>query len=312
MKSDRVIFQPPRRSRARGGGAALSLIELLVVIAIISILAALLMPTLGRSKGAAQAVACLNNNRQLILAVQNYTGENREFFPPNPDDGNTVPGHNWCAGSAGPGNAQEFNHELLADPERTLVSPYLGRSSGAFRCPADRRSGASPSGQTVSAARSFSMNQAFGTVCPGFDLGGAHDGSPTLPTHGPLLNSPNPNTRLGPWRTFGKTSSLSGGPGAARLWLLADEDYRSLNDAAFSFSMATATWLDRPGTAHNLGGTFSFADGHSEIHQWLDPSTRVAGSALQRGSRISGEKRDWLWMRERTSAHRSGTMPPPQ
>jgi prepilin-type N-terminal cleavage/methylation domain-containing protein len=62
-----------------------TLLELLVVIAIIGILAALLLPTLSRSKQKAQGVFCVSNGRQLLLALHLYTADYQDWLPPNPD-----------------------------------------------------------------------------------------------------------------------------------------------------------------------------------------------------------------------------------
>jgi len=76
-------------SRRSGDGRAFTLIELLVVIAIIGILAAMLLPVLSRAKQRAQGALCPGNGKQLMMALHMYTADNNDFFPPNPDDGNT-------------------------------------------------------------------------------------------------------------------------------------------------------------------------------------------------------------------------------
>jgi type II secretory pathway pseudopilin PulG len=58
------------------------LIELLVVVAIIAILAAMLLPALGRAKETAKRIGCLNNMRNLGLALKIYTQDNDELLPP--------------------------------------------------------------------------------------------------------------------------------------------------------------------------------------------------------------------------------------
>jgi prepilin-type processing-associated H-X9-DG protein len=93
------------------------------------------------------------------------------------------------------------------------------------------------------------------------------------------------------------------------LWVLVDEDASGLNDAAFAFGMESPAWFDFPGSYHDAGCGFAFADGHSETHRWQAKVT-----AYEQAQRITdpGGINDWLWMRQRTSAHVSGNIPEPK
>jgi prepilin-type N-terminal cleavage/methylation domain-containing protein/prepilin-type processing-associated H-X9-DG protein len=301
-------------SRCRESNIGFTLVELLVVIGVVGILAAMLMPALSRSKQKAQGTFCLNNGKQMMTAVTMYTVDYHDLFPPNPDDGNTIPGHNWCSGRAGQGGSAEFNPDLLRDQSRSLLITYLAGNVSLFHCPGDLRiglyQGTDPSlhGKRVPAARTFSMNQAVGTICPGFDAhpGKSHYGVPTLPVNGLWLNNRYDHRRDSPWLTYGKFSTIRT-PGPSALWVLIDEDPQGLNDAAFAFGMAEPVWYDLPGRYHNGGCGFAFADGHSESHQW-----RYRNREQFAPIRNAGDLADWEWMRPRTSANISGVMPPPQ
>jgi len=76
MKPELLLLAPPRHAVR-----AFTLIELLVVLAIIGVLAALLMPSLGRARRQAKNTHCLSNLRQLGIAVRTYAEDRESVLP---------------------------------------------------------------------------------------------------------------------------------------------------------------------------------------------------------------------------------------
>jgi prepilin-type N-terminal cleavage/methylation domain-containing protein/prepilin-type processing-associated H-X9-DG protein len=287
---------------------AFTLIELLVVIAIISILAALLLPALAKARQKAYHIQCMSNAKQLALACHMYTSDFYELFPPNPDDGNLTPGHNWCAGDVSGGDLygvagqQTFNPDVLSDPATTLVAPYINKATGIFKCPADRRfgsySGMNPAlrGTKVPAARSIAMNQGVGSICRSYNSGGGHSGAPCLSVNGPWLDGSHGNRHDKPWATFGKTTDFNV-MSPALVFLTVDENPYSINDAALAISGAAAKWIDYPATFHNHGCGFSFCDGHAEMHKWKGSAIDVYYEGPpQNPCTRPADQADWLWV----------------
>src|SRR5688572_21841686 len=125
MHSLSLPTRPARRSVA-----AFTLIELLVVIAIIAILAAMLLPALAKAKQKAEAVTCLNNNKQLGLAWTMYTGDNAERLVLNQDwavaGSASLPSWAWGLISWSP-NPDNTNVLCLTD-NNALLGPYTAKA----------------------------------------------------------------------------------------------------------------------------------------------------------------------------------------
>lgn len=81
MKKTAAGILRANRSAKTNSQNAFTLIELLVVIAIIAILAGMLLPGLARAKETAKRISCVNNLRQLSLALTLYEDDNRGMFP---------------------------------------------------------------------------------------------------------------------------------------------------------------------------------------------------------------------------------------
>ena len=61
----------------------------------------------------------------------------------------------------------------------------------------------------------------------------------------------------------------------AKTWVMLDEHPDSINDPWFIVSPNANSWGDIPASSHDGGCGFGFADGHSEIRQWLSVTSKL-------------------------------------
>jgi prepilin-type N-terminal cleavage/methylation domain-containing protein/prepilin-type processing-associated H-X9-DG protein len=223
-----------------------TLIELLVVIAIIAILAAMLLPALSKAKQKAQAIACMNNTRQLTVAWLIYPVDNNDMLPSD----RPVTGElSWSGG-----NQDNIDKTLLTQYHNRKGTSWMARyapNADLWKCPADRV--AAPNGERV---RSYSMNGAL---------------------NGSGVEIPGEGAAYPPGRRYQKVVKRSSQLRApADVFAALDEHPDSINDSVFMFNPGKLpplySWRDLPASYHNKAAGFSFADGHSEIHKWQEDS----------------------------------------
>ncbi len=271
---------------------AFTLLELLVVIAIIAILAALLFPTLGRTKQKAQGIICLGHLKQLQVGWILYANDHQDRLARNRGGdtaGKSAERPCWVAGelrldSQGGDKTDSTNtYMLVGEPYAQFgsIGTYV-KNAALYRCPADK-STVTIGQEVLPRVRSISMN--------GY-MGGA----------------PGENRPDKPFREFLNFADLTD-PGPSQAWVFIDEREDSINDG-FVVVDAAARYaiIDYPANYHNGAGGLAFADGHAEYHKWLEPTTTPVlqpGQPLEGGSKpTSPDDRDMAWLVPRTTSRR--------
>ena len=246
---------------------ALTLIELLVVVAIIGTLAGMLLPALGRAKGRATGVACLNNLKQLQICWQMYVDDFQGRVPSNRSVvTNGVwrsTSDSWTGSSSAP-----YDSDAQAIEQSLLIRYHCGRSVALYRCPADKSHVRSVAGRELPLlrTRSYSVNSTFG--------GNMKEDAPDPPFQ---------TVRY----LHQALSTLS------QLFVFIDEHEHSIDDGHFLvWPRPNDWWSNVPADRHGRSGAMSFADGHAQLKLW-----RVAKGPSRQAT--DADLDDLRWVQER-------------
>ena len=276
----------PLKLRKRG----FSLVELLVVIAIIAILAALLLPAINKAKSISQRATCISNQKQLQMGHMIFSDDHGDkILYSSSWKYEKCASYAWMAGS--------LNLSTYGNRARWLASsplfPYVGKSVGVFKCPADKdvvrvmNKQKTYTKELIPRHRSYSVNIHYG----GWAGWPVEDDKE--------------------WKVYHKQQDIEA---PSNIFTFIEMPFEFINAGCFRVVMNEGGPthkvydMDVPGNYHIDGTALAFADGHVETKRWLDQRTITAqqkfhidGSNFKYGIRRAYGSVDVKWLKERST-----------
>jgi prepilin-type N-terminal cleavage/methylation domain-containing protein len=214
----------------------LTLLELMIVIAVVALLLTLSFPALMRARNEAQSAVCCQNLKTLSLAWLLYKDDNDDRLVGGYVDPAGKRPLAWVHAPTGTGSPIDCEKEGI---RQGALFSYVGRTLDPYNCPAD---GSIPV-RNQPAFRSYSIADGAN--------GEAWQNTYTLAVTYPDIQRP-----------------------ATKYVFVEEADERGWNRGSWVLDLRSQAWVDPLAVWHSeTKSTLGYADGHTEIHRWVDRST---------------------------------------
>ena len=281
-----VLHEGEIKAERKGG---FTFPELLVVLVLVGLLVLTLLPAMARTKSDNRGFQCLNNNRELNRAWRMWTDDNNDLLLFSAHDGSLSPNNQraWLISEMDfSSNPKNWDVSVALKP--SPIWPYCGTNVSIWHCPSDE-SYVVVNSVPKPRVRSYSMN---------FFLGGFAGSS---------LGAPSASS----YRLYLKSADMVA-PSPDRLFVFLDQRPDSINWGNFLTYMdgyspsnpAQYKWgQDLPAFYHDGVATFSYADGHGEMHRWQDPRTTppLSPQSVLHSDVPSPSNPDIAWLQDRAT-----------